>query len=266
MNSRARQTTAVLQARFGSSRLPGKVLKPLRGVPMLLRQIERLQRSHTLDSIVVATSTDADDDAVTEVARKAGVLVVRGPLDDVLQRFVRVNIEHPCDVMVRVTADCPLISPRVVDDVVECFLESNVDYVSNTLSPTYPDGLDVEVFDPDILTQLTSENLDIAEREHVTLGIYRRPDRFRVLNFRDPEGLDHADLRWTVDTADDLAFVEAIYEHFLPATPDFEYEDILAFLTDHPELSRTQSHARRNAALDGLDTGVMQHQQAEELS
>jgi spore coat polysaccharide biosynthesis protein SpsF len=266
MNARRSQATAVLQARFGSSRLRGKVLRPLMGVPMLLRQIERLKRCNALESIIVATSTETDDDAVAEIALSAGVQVVRGSLDDVFQRFVQVASEHSSDVMVRITADCPLISPRVIDDVVDFYFAANADYVSNTLIPTYPDGLDVEVFKTELLDRLAREDLDTAEQEHVTLGIYRRPDQFRVVNYLDPMGRDHADLRWTVDTEEDFDFVETVYSHFLPSKPHFEYEDILLFLTENPDLSRTQAHSPRNAALEGLDTWVMRHQQLENPS
>ena len=257
-------TIGIVQARTSSTRLPGKVLMPLVGEPMILRQLERMSRAQTLDLIVVATSDDPSDDALALAVADAGYDLVRGSLDDVLGRFIHVIDEYQPDVVVRMTADCPLISPAVIDYVVEAFCTSDADYASNTMVPTYPDGLDVEVVTEAALRQVATESSDIHEREHVTLGLYRRPDRFSILNVSDPTGADHSDLRWTVDSADDLTFVEQVYAHLLPTNPAFEYADVLAFLATHPELARTASDAPRNAALDGLDTGVMQHGSAGE--
>lgn len=257
MSGRRGKTDAIIQARTSSSRLPGKVLMDLCGVPMIVRQLERVQRAESLDHIVVATSDDPTDDQLAEIVHTAGYAVVRGPLDDVLARFSRtIDQLHP-DVVVRITADCPLISPHVIDLVVQAFHSSEADYVSNTLAPTYPDGLDVEVVKATALQQLANNTSDPVEREHVTLGMYRKPDQFRVENFPDPSGADHSDLRWTVDDSDDFAFVARVYESLFPQNPAFDYPDVLALLAVHPEWNRTDLHAKRNAALDGLDTGAM---------
>ena len=252
-------TIGILQARTSSTRLPGKVLKPLIGEPMITRQLERIGRAQKLDRIVVATSDDPSDDALAMVVVDAGYDLVRGPLDDVLGRFIRVLDEYQPDVVVRMTADCPLISPAVIDHIVEAFDASDVDYASNTMVPTYPDGLDVEVVIAGALRSVAAESSDTHEHEHVTLGVYRRPEQFKTLNVSDPTGADHSDLRWTVDSADDFAFVEQIYTELYPANPIFEYADILSFVARNPQLNRTTADAKRNAALDGLDTGVMQH-------
>ena len=252
-------TIGIVQARTSSTRLPGKVLMPLVGEPMILRQLERISRAKTLDLIVVATSDDHSDDALASAIIDAGYDLVRGSLDDVLGRFIQVIDEYRLDVVVRITADCPLISPAVIDHVVAAFEASDADYASNTMVPTYPDGLDVEVVTAAALRQVATESSDMHEREHVTLGVYRRPEQFSILNVSDPTGADHSDLRWTVDSPVDFAFVEQVYAHLLPTNPEFEYADVLAFLEKHPELARTSSDTPRNAALDGLDTGVMQH-------
>ena len=257
-------TIGIVQARTSSTRLPGKVLMPLVGEPMILRQLERISRGQSLDLIVVATSDDPSDDALALAVVDAGYDLVRGSLDDVLGRFIQVIDEYQPDVIVRMTADCPLISPAVIDHVVEAFDASDADYASNTMVPTYPDGLDVEVVTVAALRAVAAASSDIHEREHVTLGVYRRPGQFSILNVSDPAGADHSDLRWTVDSADDFAFVEQVYAHLLPLNPEFDYADVLAFLEAHPELARTASDAPRNAALDGLDTGVMQHGSAGE--
>lgn len=248
-------TLAVLQARTGSSRLPGKVLAPILGRPMILRQLERVGRARCLDEIIVATSTEPDDDELASIVTDAGFPVVRGSLEDVLGRFM-LAIEHrQPHAIVRLTADCPLSSPSVIDKVVTHFDVSGADYVSNTIVPTYPDGLDVEVIRTEALRAVAAEATDPPEREHVTLGIYRRPAKFRIENVAgDP---DTSELRWTVDDAHDLAFVRTVYSALYPSMPDFDYHDILTWLEEHPDLHRTTADAARNAALDGLNTGTM---------
>ena len=246
---------AVVQARMTSSRLPGKVLEPLGGRPMILRQLERLKSAKTIDDIVVATSRDTSDDALVRVLEENGWAVERGSLDDVLDRFLGVLQRWPTDAVARITADCPLLSPLVVDTVVRAYLSSGVDYASNTLDPSYPDGLDVEVFSTAALRELVDLDLDDDEREHVTLGLYRRPSRFTLLNVEDSTS-DNSSLRWTVDNADDLAFVRWVYDE-LDVPGGFEYADVLELIARHPERSRTSDHAVRNAALIGKETGVM---------
>lgn len=250
-------TVGVVQARTTSSRLPGKVLLPMGGQPMMLRQLERTRRAETLDEIVVATSSDPSDDQLTGVVRAAGYRVIRGPLEDVLGRFLQVVDDTAAFSVVRMTADCPLISPAVIDHVVRTFDASDADYVSNTMVPTYPDGLDVEVVTAQALREVAAMDTDVDEREHVTLGVYRRPKQFTIVNVPDPTGSDHSRLRWTVDSAEDFAFVKSVYMSLLLTNPDFEYADVLRLLQDQPELMRTAVDAPRNAALEGLDTGVM---------
>lgn len=262
MTGRRGSTLAIVQARTSSSRLPGKVLKPLEGEPMILRQLERIARASRLDRIVVATSDHDTDVQLAQFLQSRGIDVVRGPLDDVLHRFVLALGTHPADVVVRLTADCPLISPAVIDQVVEAFHAGNADYLSNTMEPTYPDGLDVELVTANALRYVDEHTEDQHEREHVTLGVYRRTDEFVIENFRDPSGSDHSDLRWTVDTAEDYAFVEAVYHSLYPRNPSFDYADILKLVEATPELRRTDAHSARNAALDGLDTGAMQHRES----
>jgi len=253
-------TIGVVQARTTSSRFPGKVLKPLLGEPMILRQLERMHRAEMLDLIVVATSDQPSDDDLSTTVTDAGFDLVRGSLDDVLGRFIRVIDEYQPENVVRFTADCPLMCPSVIDDVVGSFHAGSADYVSNTMVPTYPDGLDVEAVTAAALVRMNEISTDPDEREHVTLGIYRRPSDFRIANVVDPTGDNHSAMRWTVDTADDLLFVQDVYRNLFPSNPDFEYGQILSLLADHPELQRTGRSVTRNAALDGLDTGVMQHE------
>lgn len=254
-------TLGILQARMTSTRLPGKVLAPILGEPMIGRQIERLRRATSIDGLVVATSTDSSDDDLVGYLEGLAVPVVRGPLDDVLARFIQVLDQFRPEAVVRLTADCPLASPAVVDTVVSAFHASGRDYVSNTLQPTYPDGLDVEVVRADALRWVAGNTDDDAEREHVTLGVYRRPERFSVLNVADERDLSH--LRWTVDEPADLEFVRSVYGRLYSRDPAFDVEDILVLLDTSPELSRTSEDSQRNAALNGLETGAMRHQAVE---
>lgn len=246
---------AIMQARMTSTRFPGKVLAPLAGAPMVIRQLERISRARRLDSVVIATSIDPSDDELVAVLAGAGHRVVRGSLDDVLGRFIAAIDAYEPDVVVRLTADCPLISPRVIDLVVDRFESTGADYASNTMTPTYPDGLDVEVVSAAVLREVASITTDPPEREHVTLGVYRRPDRFRIENVAAERDL--STLRWTVDTPEDYAFVSGVYDELYPQLPDFDLDDVLAYLERHPARNRTEQDAARNAALQGLDTGAM---------
>jgi spore coat polysaccharide biosynthesis protein SpsF len=223
-------TLAVVQARAGSTRLPGKVLMSVAGRPMLAFMLERLAGTH-VDRLVVATSTDRRDDAVAEVAAAAGVAVVRGSESDVLARFAMALDTHPADVVVRLTADCPLIDPALVDEVVAARAAAGADYASNTIVRTYPDGLDVEVLTAGALSTAAAEATDPAEREHVTPFVYRRPERFRLVSVVGPEALGHE--RWTVDTADDLERVRAIVAQ-LDDPIGAGWRDILSVAGRHP--------------------------------
>ena len=249
------KTLAIVQARMSSTHFPGKVLADLQGKPMVIQQLERISQSQSLDAIVVATSTDASDDQLVEVLNSFGYTTVRGDLDDVLERFILAIDMYQPEVVVRLTADCPLTSPRVIDEVVAAFHASHADYLSNTMTPTFPDGLDVEVVKADVLREVAKASTDQPEREHVTLGVYRRNDQYQIENFAQSDDL--SDLRWTVDTSEDFAFVQKIYSELFPSNPNFDLPDILRHLEAHPELSRTQADAPRNAALQGLDTGAM---------
>ncbi len=248
-------TLAIVQARMSSTRYPGKVLAPLAGQPMILRQLERIQRAKTLDAIVVATSTDASDEELAQLVKASGFDVLRGDLNDVLARFIKVIDQYQPETVVRLTADCPLISPKVIDQVVARFNQGDCDYASNTMTPTYPDGLDVEVVKASVLQEVYETSTDKAEREHVTLGVYRNPDKYRIANFAGEVDLSY--LRWTVDTPEDYAFVSEIYDELYPKNPNFDIDDVISYLQDHPERTRTANDAMRNAALTGLDTGVM---------
>ncbi len=252
---------AVVQARMTSTRFPGKVLAPLLGEPMVLRQLERVCRAELIEDLIIATSTDPSDDPLVEVLESAGYSVFRGSLNDVLDRFIGAiddfesRTGRTVDVVIRLTADCPLASPAVIDEVIRAFQTSETDYLSNTMTPSYPDGLDVEVVKVDVLREVASAATDPYEREHVTLGVYRRDKSYAIGNHADSSS--NSELRWTVDTPEDLAFVSQVFAELHPHNSEFEYSDVLDYLRRHPERSRTTRDAARNEALRGIDTGAM---------
>jgi len=215
----------VLQARMTSSRLPGKVMKPILGEPMIGRQIERLGRSALLGELVVATSTDPTDDAIADYCRRLSCPVHRGPLADVLERYAgALEAFGPADHVVRLTADCPLADWKVIDACIALHMERDADYTSNTVDRTYEKGLDVEVFRAEHLPRIAAATTDSYDREHVTPFFYRNPDRFHI------EQLVQHDVRpqvrWTVDTPEDFAFTAAIYKALYPENAAFTSADI----------------------------------------
>ena len=238
---------AILQARTSSTRLPGKVLKPLLGKPMLARQIERLRRVRLVDELLVATSIDPSDDVLVALCETEGLDCYRGSLDDVLDRFYRAAKSRSAANVVRLTGDCPLTDPRVVDRTIEFYLEGQFDYASNALEPTFPDGLDVEVFRFSCLEAAWREAASPAFREHVTLFIYRHAERFRIGCYRNSTNLAH--LRWTVDEPRDYEFVKRVYEALYPENPRFTMEDVLRFLAQHPDALALNRGMERNEGL-----------------
>lgn len=236
---------ALLQARMSSARLPGKVMAPLVGEPMIVRQLERLRRARTLTKIVVATSREASDDPLAQHLQLRGQLVYRGALDDVLGRMAQGVRQHTpggaCTHVVRLTADCPLADPEVIDEAVRLALNSRAAYTSNCERRTYPQGLDVEVVTADALFTAAAEADDPYEREHVTPFIRRRAERFPQAHLTQPQ--DRSALRWTVDTPQDLAFVRRVYDALFPVDPTFTTQDVL----DWQDAGETTEPARRTA-------------------
>jgi spore coat polysaccharide biosynthesis protein SpsF len=223
---------AILQARMSSTRLPGKVMKPLAGRPMVERQLERVSRCQALSRIIVATSTDASDDPLAAHLAGLGVDVFRGSLTDVLSRYMgAARAFGVTGQVVRLTADCPLADPGVIDDCVRLHARLGVDYVSNGRQPTYPHGLDVEAFNLSALEAADREADDPYEREHVTPFIYRRPERFTMAALT--QDIDESHLRWTVDTPEDCDFVERVYAALYSDRPNFTSGDIRALPFAH---------------------------------
>ena len=234
----------VIQARMSSTRLPGKVLKEINRKPLLQYEIERLRLAKKLDQIVVATSASKESDEIEKFCERIGVPCFRGSEEDVLNRYYECAKKYPgYDAIVRVTGDCPLIDPRVVDEVVNLFEEGGYDYASNVLEETFPDGMDVEVLKRDALKTSQQEAKMQSEREHVTLYV-RGQEKFKKGNLCAPR--DYSAFRLTVDNPEDFAVAKFLIES-LP--PTMSYLDCVELLAAHPEIKKLNMNIKRNEGL-----------------
>lgn len=220
---------------------------PILGQPMLFRQIERLSRCEELGRLVVATSVDPSDDSLASECAARGIACYRGSLNDVLDRFIKSAMPYQPETIVRLTGDCPLADPALIDEVIRYFHAGGYDYVSNCVPPTFPDGLDVEVMRFACLEAAGREAALPSEREHVTTFLHAHPERFHLGNYIAP--VDRSGLRWTVDEPEDFEFVRTVYEKLYPVKPDFTTDDILDLLRRCPELRSINSTFERNEGL-----------------
>jgi len=218
-----------------STRLPGKVLYEVMGKPLLEYQIERLGRAKLADKIVIATTTNESDLPIVELCKRLGVAYYRGSEEDVLSRYYEAAAEFGADVIIRATSDCPLIDPGVIDEVIGMYIKNRekYDYVSNTLERTYPRGLDTEVFSMTALKKAHKEASEQPEREHVTLYMYRHPERFRLASSSATK--DYSKHRWTVDTPEDFGLIKLILQELYPLNSRFTWMDVIGLLNEHPE-------------------------------
>jgi glutamate-1-semialdehyde aminotransferase/spore coat polysaccharide biosynthesis protein SpsF (cytidylyltransferase family) len=234
---------AIIQARMRSSRLPGKTIADVAGRPLFLHVVERARSARRIDTVVVATTDQCSDDPIATLCQQEGIQYFRGSEEDVLDRFYRTAKANTADVVVRITADCPLIDPAVIDEVIARFQVGDCDYASNTLRYTYPDGLDTEVFSFAALERAWREAAKPSEREHVTP--YLRTERFRQANVESESPVPLGKHRWTVDYPADLEFVRKIYEAF-SGNKHFGYQDIFHLLKARPELATIQAETITN--------------------
>lgn len=233
---------AIIQARMGSTRLPGKVLMDIEGMTMLERVVRRTSRSSRIDETIVATSTNHGDDVIAKECDRIKAGCFRGNEDDVLDRYYRAAMSRDASVVVRITSDCPLIDADIVDEVVGVLGSDNSDYASNTIMRTYPRGLDVEAMTMDALTVAWREAKQAYEREHVTPHIYSNPSSYKLSAVKDT--VDRSHLRWTVDTQEDLELVRAIYRHFNHRDL-FGWRDVLEFVEANPEIASINAHVKQ---------------------
>lgn len=236
VNDKSIETIAVIQARTSSKRLPGKVLSLINGKPILEWQVWRVLQTIGPDRIVMATSDESGDDEVEAIAQKCEITTIRGSLNNVYSRFVKtIDIYEPRTV-IRITGDCPFFMPKLCEAMLEEFAKRRVDYLSNILIPTYPNGCDIEIFSVEALRMLGAFELTLDELEHVTLGMYNRKNIFKCENYFNE--INDSFHRWTLDTADDLDFIAKVYKKFEGRELVFTYEDIMLLLQENPTLSR----------------------------
>jgi spore coat polysaccharide biosynthesis protein SpsF len=235
---------AIIQARMGSSRLPGKALKDINGRSMLARVVRRAGRSALIDQLVVATTEKELDDAIVSECESLGVPSFRGSEDDVLDRYYQTAKTFSAEGIVRITSDCPLIDPEIIDRVIQTFLNNNLDYASNTIEGTYPRGLDVEVFSFHALEVAWQKAAQKFEHVHVTPYIYRHNEQFKIFSVTSVENF--SDYRWTVDTQEDLKLIRTIYEE-IDHDDDFSWRDVLMLSKERPDLAEINRHIRQKS-------------------
>lgn len=223
---------------MSSTRLPGKVMKLINGRPMIYWQIQRIKKSKLVDKLVLAISEDISDDALADYFDTINQVYVRGSLNDVVDRFIKVKSIYKSEAIVRLTGDCPLVMPEIIDKVISEFYRHDVDYVSNILTLTFPDGLDVEIFKSGVLDRLQNLNLSMSEKEHVTLGIINRQDKFTTKNYFNDRNI--SSYRWTVDTQKDFDFVSKVFAHFELNEVNFSQKELEKFVQSNPEINQTK--------------------------
>ena len=235
---------AIVQARMGSTRLPGKVLMNMEGKTVLARVVGRLRRATRLDEIVVATTASVADDAIVQECHQLEVEYFRGSENDVLDRYCRAARVRAAGVVVRVTSDCPVIDPQLVDETVGIFQQKGADYASNVFPRSYPRGLDTEVFTIAALEQACRDAHAPYQREHVTPYFYEHPELFRLASLRGQ--LDYSQYRWTLDTAEDLMLLRTIYARFFNRD-DFSWTEVIRLMDHEPELAELNSQVVQKA-------------------
>lgn len=238
-----KKITVLIQARTQSVRLPNKVLALIEGKSLIWYIIERLKNSKTIDQIVLAVPSHEKDHELIRIAEDSNVLSFIGDENDVLERFYNAALKFNADPIIRITGDCPLVDPFLLDKMVKFYLENNYDYVSNTIIPTYPDGLDIEVFSLEALSKAFSKAKLKSEREHVTPYIWKNPLIFNLYNYKNSE--DQSSLRWCVDEQSDLELIRWIYSNLKPKIV-FPFKEVLKLIESNPSILKINEKINRN--------------------
>ncbi|MDD5031513.1 MAG: glycosyltransferase family protein [Patescibacteria group bacterium] len=244
----------IIQARYGSNRLPGKVLLPLGGKTVIEQVISRVGQAKKIDhrqggtgKIILATTTKEEDDALEKICPKAGVDCFRGSEDDVLDRYYQAAKKFKAENIIRITGDCPLIDPEIIDKVVDLYEKSGVDYATNVIPPTFPDGLDTEIFSFAALEKAWRETNLASQREHVTIYLWQNPEIFKQIHLKNDINLSKR--RWVLDNPEDYEFMKLVYSKLYPAKPNFNLADLLKFFADNPEIEKINNMIKRNEGL-----------------
>ncbi|MCF6296413.1 MAG: glycosyltransferase family protein [Flavobacteriaceae bacterium] len=238
------KTICIVQARMSSTRLPGKVLLDLGGKPVLQQVFNQISNAKLIDKIVLATSIDSSDDLLEKWAKNSNNLFYRGSLNNVLERYYYAAKEFSADVIVRITADCPLVDPKIIDSIIELFNKENYDYCSNTITPTFPDGLDVEVLKFVALEKAYINATLLSEIEHVTPYIKNNPQLFKIGMYSSKT--DYSSLRWTLDNKEDYEFLKLIFNKFSNECDYISWEKAIKFLANNESISKINSHISRD--------------------
>ncbi len=238
---------ASIEARIFSSRLPGKVLRPICDIPVLAHMVLRLKRSSFIHGIIIATTTNPQDKAICQLAKEEKVGYFQGSEEDVLERVVECHKRTGTDIIIELTGDCPLIDVYWVDKTIEKFLENKWDFVSNCIPMTFPRGLDCKVFRFSDLKWMGENIKDSAAREHVSLYFYEEHDRYVIGTVKAPSWLRYPKYRWTLDTKEDFEFIKRVYEALYPENNYFNSWDIMQLLKNNPDLLEINSKVVQKA-------------------
>ena len=247
-NQRKEKIVATIEARMTSSRLPGKVLLLIGGVPVLEMMINRLKRSRYLDAICIATTTNRNDDPVEALAKRLDVGCFRGSESDVLGRVVGAAESMRADIIVETMADSPFVDPELVDRGIEEFFEHDVDYAANCIKDTYTVGFEVQVFPTKVLAEVSRLTDDIIYRTHVSYYIYTHPERYRSYNWEAPPELVAPQFRMTLDEESDYKALCAVADALIVEHPDFTVHDVTRYLETHPEVVAFNNNVRQKEA------------------
>jgi spore coat polysaccharide biosynthesis protein SpsF (cytidylyltransferase family) len=237
----------ILQARTKSSRLPQKVLRKIKGKTLLELYVNRVKESRLIDNIVIATTTEPEDNVIENIANKLKVDCFRGSENDLLDRYYQCAKKYKADIIVRLCSDDPFVDYQVVDRAIQIFKDNQAEFVTNHFEPTYPEGLDIEVYSIKTLERLWNEAKLLSEREHVFPYIQNYPDKFKIINFTQKQNFSH--LRWTIDYECDFQLTKIIYDNLYDEKPAFLQEDILNLLEKHPEISQMNSNIKRKEGI-----------------
>lgn len=233
---------------MGSSRLPNKVLLKIKGKTLLELYINRVKPSKMLDKIVIATTKKKEDDAIANLANEIGIDVFRGSENDLIDRYYQCAKVYNADPIVRITPDDPFVDYEVVDRAINIFLNNDVDFVANHFTPTFPEGLDVEIYSFKTLENAWKNARLLSEREHIFPYIQNNQSQFKIINFSQEK--DYSHLRWTIDHECDYLMTKKIYEYLYDEKPVFLQDDILSLLEKYPELSAMNAHIRRKEGVN----------------
>jgi spore coat polysaccharide biosynthesis protein SpsF len=239
--------TAIIQARVSSTRLPGKVLLQLEGKSVLEHVVNRIKACTSVSDIYVATSINADDDAIVKICKEMNINIYRGSLEDVLDRYYQAANLTQAKHIIRITADCPMIDPTIVEQVIKSHLDEKADYTSNIISETFPDGEDVEIFTVDTLVDAWENAKLTSEREHVTLYIRNHPEKFKLNSVSNNINLGKK--RWTIDNPEDYEFLKVIFANLYHHNNCFGMTEILTFLKRNPDIESINAGVKRNEGL-----------------